>query len=117
MTRTRWILILCVLALCAVPFVAWGLANARSPRSDGDDRSKEGPESTVTEYVERMGPESEGRVPVAVRMHAQMYYLYRADPGFVESLRLLRDAESSKRVVRITFRSYSGRIVAVASAD
>jgi hypothetical protein len=85
------------------------LALAGAPAEGGD----EGPPTTVTGRVESVRGEEDGRVPVAVRPYAPLYFLHRSEPRFEELLRLLKDAQSEKRPVRCTFRRYSGRIVAV----
>ncbi|MET0555378.1 MAG: S41 family peptidase [Vicinamibacteria bacterium] len=77
----------------------------------------EEPLATITGRVESIRAEEDGRVPVAVMPYAQMYFLYRSDPRFDESLQLLKDAQSSRRPVRCTFRRFSGRIVAVEWAE
>jgi hypothetical protein len=75
--------------------------------------SDEGLPTSVSDRVEHVGAESEGRIPVSLRRHAQMYFLYRADAGFEDRLRILREALSSQRPVHFTFRKHSGRIVEV----
>jgi hypothetical protein len=82
---------------------------------DGTD--SEGPPTAVAGRVESIRAEEDGRVPVAVRPHAQMYFLHRSEPHFAELLDLLKEAHSSQQSVRLTFRRYSGRIVAVEWAD
>jgi hypothetical protein len=82
-----------------------------------DGARDEGSATSITGRVERVGAESDGRVPVAILPYAQMYFLHRSDPGFDALLPLLKDALSSQRAVRCTFRRFSGRIVSVEWAD
>jgi hypothetical protein len=82
-----------------------------------DGTASEGPPTAVTGRVESVRAEEDGRVPVAVRPQAQMYFLHRSEPHFEDLLRLLKDAQAGGRPVRCTFRRYSGRIVAVEWAD
>jgi hypothetical protein len=103
--------------LACVGLVAVPLALVLGGALSGEGTADEGAPTTVTGRVESVRAESDGRVPVAVRPYAQMYFLHRSEPGFEELLRLLNDAHSSQRAVRCTFRRYSGRIVAVEWAD
>jgi len=113
----RPILLVCVLASMALAGGSWQLAESMvsAESAMGDDR-EEGMTTSVVDRVEHVGSESEGRVPVSLRRHAQMYFLYRADAGFEERLRLLSEAKASERAVRLSFREFSGRILAVEGA-
>jgi hypothetical protein len=73
----------------------------------------EGREIVLSEQVEQLLDEAEGRVPVALHGHAQMYFLHRADEGFESRLALLREALAGQRPVQCTFLEYSGRIVEI----
>jgi streptogramin lyase len=75
--------------------------------------ANEGPVLMEVEPVESVLEERDGRVPVALRLHAQMYFLCRQDERFDERLRLLRVSHGAKRPVRLAFRAFSGRIVGV----
>jgi hypothetical protein len=82
-----------------------------------DNQTDEGAATTVSDRVEHVGAESAGRIPVSLRRHAQMYFLHRADEGFEERLRILKEAYASQREVRFTFREHGGRILAVEWTD
>jgi len=90
-------------------------ADMAGARADAD-ATDEGSPRSVTQQVQYLLTESNGRVPVALHRYAQMYFLHRTDAGFVEHLRLLQEAQAGNRAVRLTFHAYSGRIVAVSSA-
>ncbi len=69
--------------------------------------------SVVSDRVDGVYPEKDGRVPVGLRQHAQMFFLHRGDGDFDAYLRLLQTAVTDGRTVRLTVRRYSGRILKV----
>src|SRR5512134_2356659 len=79
-----------------------------APRCTVSGEDDEGPPTTVSDQVERVAAGSGDRIAVAVRRHAQMYFLFRTHAQFEELLRRLKEAEASERRVRCTFRRYSG---------
>jgi hypothetical protein len=73
----------------------------------------EGPIRIVFQSVNQILDESEGRVPVGLHLQAQMYYLHRDNPEFEKYLNFIQEAAKSKRPLRVSFRTYSGRIIGV----
>lgn len=78
-----------------------------------DNQNQEGRPITVEGLAERVLPESDGKVGVAIGEHAQMFFLYRADPDFETRLATLTDAVKNGRKVTCVVRAYSGRILSV----
>lgn len=93
-----------------VPSSAWASVAVQ-------ERDDEGRERTVTGTVETIHEREDGRIGVAILPYAQMYVLHKSHPRFEELTALLKEAHTSKRKVRCTFRSYSGRIVTVEWAE
>jgi len=116
--RAALCFVLCVVLLAAGPCVVSSVMAADESVEQPDRRmSEEGSLRTVIQPIHNVLPEREGRVPVALRLYAQVYFLHRGDEGFAEKLALLQEALAGNRPIRLTFHAYSGRIVAVARAD
>lgn len=113
MTTLECGLVVCLAAACGLISCASGNATVDPAQQQNVAQDEEGPEQIVSDIVEQVSVDRSGTLRVGVRKHAQLYFMDRADPKFDDALRRLQDAHASKRTVRITFRSYSGRILNV----
>jgi hypothetical protein len=67
----------------------------------------------VVDEVDFIWGEAEGRIPVGLRRHAQMYFLGVEESGFRKKIALLRESLAHRRRVRLKFMEHDGRIATV----
>ena len=106
-----------LIAIAAIIVVAAAGAFVEAGRKGQSDRTQEGEPRTVSSRIERIMPEADGRVPVALPVRAQLFFVDRSDGDFDVKVARLQDAYGTHRQLRLTYLEYSGRITDVASPD
>jgi hypothetical protein len=71
---------------------------------------------TIIDEVSSIWKQSDGRIPVILRKHAQMYFLPFGMANFENYLGILKEAKLSEQPIRITFIEHSGEILSVSWA-
>jgi hypothetical protein len=74
---------------------------------------------TVVDEVSFIWKQADGKIPVGLRRHAQMYFLPCDIPAFDNDLEILSEAMVRREPVRLTFREHGGEVLSVdrATAD
>jgi hypothetical protein len=72
---------------------------------------------TIVDEISSLWALSEGRIPVIMKRHAQMYFLPLNNETFEKHLEILNAAWQGNRPIRIMFIEHGGEIVSVGWPD